>query len=123
MACSLKLRLIISSTFNASTRNKFRIMLYVKRNWLESFVGVPRIMRFSVAVYLSEEVTEGLGTSGISSAEDTIMTVPVASRPRRPARPAICVISPGKRSRNDLPSCFLIPEKTTVLAGILTPFH
>jgi hypothetical protein len=84
---------------------------------------VPRIIRFNVAVYLSVEMREGLGTSGISSAAETIMTVPVASRPRRPARPAICVISPGKRSLNDLPSCFLIPEKTTVLAGILTPFH
>eukprot|EP00968_Pinguiococcus_pyrenoidosus_P004398 scaffold298_cov247-Pinguiococcus_pyrenoidosus.AAC.24 len=48
-------------------------------------------------------------------------TFPTESRPRRPARPAIWVYSPGKRSRKLRPSCFLVPLKTTVRAGMFTP--
>lgn len=61
-------------------------------------------------------------TSGHSSFA-TMMTVPVESRPRRPARPAICVYSPGLRSLKLRPSCFLMCEKTTHLAGMFTPLH
>lgn len=61
-------------------------------------------------------------TSGTSSLSHTMMTTPVASRPRRPARPDICVYSPGKSSRKPLPSCLRIPEKTTERAGMLTPW-
>ena len=43
-AFSEKLRLIISSTRKASTRSKFKIMLYVNRNWEISLAGVPSIM-------------------------------------------------------------------------------
>lgn len=50
-----------------------------------------------------------------------MMTVPVVSNPLLPALPAICVYSPGKRFRKDVPSCFRMPEKTTHFAGILTP--
>ena len=49
------------------------------------------------------------------------ITVPVGSSPLRPARPAIWMYSPVKRSRKTVPSCFLIESKTTVLAGMLTP--
>ena len=50
-----------------------------------------------------------------------IITVPVLSRPLLPARPAICMYSPGSNSRNFVPSCFRIESKTTVLAGMFTP--
>lgn len=59
-------------------------------------------------------------TAGSSSPLRRI-TVPVVSRPRRPARPAICVYSPGKRFRKEWPSCLRIPANTTHFAGILTP--
>lgn len=49
------------------------------------------------------------------------MTVPVGSRPLRPARPAICTYSPGSRSRKVEPSCFRMESNTTVRAGIFTP--
>lgn len=49
------------------------------------------------------------------------ITVPVGSSPLRPARPAIWMYSPDKRSRKAVPSCFLIESNTTVLAGMLTP--
>mmetsp|Transcript_16645 Transcript_16645/g.42686 ORF Transcript_16645/g.42686 Transcript_16645/m.42686 type:complete len:323 (-) Transcript_16645:661-1629(-) len=50
-----------------------------------------------------------------------MMTVPVVSRPRRPARPAICVYSPGSSERKLLPSCLRVEWKTTVRVGALTP--
>lgn len=59
-------------------------------------------------------------TSG-SSPPATTTTVPVVSKPRRPARPAICVYSPGKMSLKERPSCFRMLENTTHLAGMLTP--
>ena len=59
-------------------------------------------------------------TSGSWSPTTTI-TTPVGSRPRRPARPDICVYSPGRISRKLRPSCLHIPEKTTDRAGMLTP--
>jgi hypothetical protein len=80
-------------------------------------------------------------TSGNSS-PPAMMTVPVVSRPRRPALPAIWVYSPGSNvpmrnevgsvserghyistdnSRNEWPSCFRMPENTTLFAGMLTP--
>lgn len=52
----------------------------------------------------------------------TMITVPVGSSPRLPARPAIWVYSPGRISRKFLPSCFLMLENTTHLAGMLTPY-
>lgn len=36
--------------------------------------------------------------SGGGSPQQVMITVPTWSRPLRPARPAICVYSPGKRS-------------------------
>lgn len=61
-------------------------------------------------------------TSG-SASLTVIITVPVVSSPRLPARPAICVYSPAMISRKFRPSCFFIPEKTTHFAGILTPWE
>lgn len=49
------------------------------------------------------------------------MTVPVGSRPLRPARPAICTYSPGSRSRKVEPSCLRMESNTTVRAGMFTP--
>ena len=51
------------------------------------------------------------------------MTVPVGSKPLRPARPAIWVYSPGRISLKLLPSCFLVCENTTDFAGMLTPYE
>lgn len=110
VACSLKLRLIISSIFRASTRRRLSIMLYVSLNCERSFDGSPRIIwRSSV-------------TGGASPPPGaTMMTDPTVSRPRRPALPAICVYSPGSRFRNECPSCLRYPEKTTVLVGKFKP--
>lgn len=74
--------------------------------------------------------------------------LPTLSRPRRPARPAICVYSPGSSTLfrmikgtecemtkkkliykekclhlplKRVPSCFLMELNTTALAGIFTP--
>ena len=47
-AFSEKLRLIISSTLSVSTRRRFRIMLYVNRNWDASFPGFPVIIWLKV---------------------------------------------------------------------------
>mmetsp|Transcript_17924 Transcript_17924/g.29985 ORF Transcript_17924/g.29985 Transcript_17924/m.29985 type:complete len:201 (-) Transcript_17924:251-853(-) len=49
------------------------------------------------------------------------MTVPTVSFPRRPARPAICVYSPGSKSRNPFPSFLRYPLNTTARAGMFTP--
>jgi hypothetical protein len=48
---SEKLRLIISSTRSASTRSKFKIMLYVRRNCEISLFGVPSIISVKVDCY------------------------------------------------------------------------
>jgi hypothetical protein len=47
-------------------------------------------------------------------------TVPVSSRPRRPARPAICTYSPGSRLRKEDPSCLRTLSNTT--CGCSKPF-
>ena len=88
---SAKLRRSMSSTFKSSTRSRFKIMLYVRRNWLSSLVADPVSMRFR-------------STSGSTESQHAMTTVPTVSRPRRPARPAICVYSPGRRFRKSFPS-------------------
>ena len=50
-----------------------------------------------------------------------IMTIPVVSKPLRPALPAIWMYSPGSNVRLCVPSCFVILSNMTVRAGILTP--
>lgn len=122
-----------------SVRRMFRIMLYVRRNWLESFVGTPvmsvcergrggggeggvtasapRAQRLSCLPLL----TWSRESAGSSSPQLRTTTVPLTSRPRRPARPAICVYSPGVRSRCLSPSCLRMPLKRTHRAGMLTP--
>ena len=50
-----------------------------------------------------------------------MMTVPVVSMPRRPARPAIWMYSPASKLRWHVPSCFRTVSKTTVRAGMFTP--
>src|SRR5260221_13873515 len=50
-AFSEKLRLIISSTLRASTRSKFKIMLYVNLNWDDNFPGVPIIIFLRMPTY------------------------------------------------------------------------
>lgn len=93
-AFSEKERLIISSTLSASTRSRLRIMLYVRRNWLDSFVAWPRSILFKMPVCKGSargaDQTSAALTSGTSSLA-LMMTTPVGSRPRRPARPDICV--------------------------------
>lgn len=65
-------------------------------------------------MFFSEKIS---GTSPLQSK----ITVPVSSKPRRPALPAICINSEGWRSLKFNPSCLRIESNTTVLAGILTP--
>lgn len=69
---------------------------------------LPNIMLFSV------------WASGTSILHRMI-TFPVKSLPRRPARPAICMYSAGNRARVPVPSNFLIESNMTVRVGIFTP--
>ena len=105
---SEKDRRIKSFTDMLSTMIKFKIMLNVKRNCDDSFKDIPE----SVAVIV--------GRSG-TSFQQFKMTVPFTSKPRRPARPLICVYSPGNKNRKSFPSCFRILLKIAVRAGTLTP--
>jgi len=110
VACSEKLRLIISSIFKASTLSKLRIMLYVSLNWERSLDGSPSII-----------FCRSLAGGASSPPGGTMITEPTVSRPRRPARPAIWVYSPGSKFLKECPSCFLYPENTTVLVGRFNP--
>mmetsp|Transcript_6210 Transcript_6210/g.21836 ORF Transcript_6210/g.21836 Transcript_6210/m.21836 type:complete len:282 (-) Transcript_6210:707-1552(-) len=98
----------MSSTFRSSTRSRFRIMQYVSRNWLSSLVLLPVSIRCTPP-------------SGGSSPHVIRITVPTLSSPRRPARPAICVYSPGRRSLKSRPSCLRVEWNTHALAGAFTP--
>ena len=50
-----------------------------------------------------------------------MMHVPNGSFPRRPARPLICVYSPGAMTRSSTPSNFLNAVNTTHRAGMFSP--
>ena len=73
-----------------------------------------RIQALTSIILCSSEVS---GTSPLQR----MMTVPVVSMPRRPARPAIWMYSPASRLRMHVPSCFRTLSNTTVRAGMFTP--
>src|SRR3954470_8930637 len=63
-------------------------------------------------------------SSGSGSAHGTPVRTPTCPRswkPKRPARPAICAISHGSRSRRSFPSNFVVSAKRRVSHGRLTP--
>ena len=84
-------------------------MLYVSRKLDCSSEGRPCIMM------------RRSSSGGSSSPQHMTTTTPRVSSPRRPARPAICVYSPGSRLRKLVPSCLRKPLKTTARAGKDTP--
>mmetsp|Transcript_8517 Transcript_8517/g.31191 ORF Transcript_8517/g.31191 Transcript_8517/m.31191 type:complete len:387 (+) Transcript_8517:1060-2220(+) len=101
-------RASISSTRRSSTRIRFRIIPNVNRNCDWSFVALPASKL---------RTTDSVGKLSHAA----MITVPTGSNPRRPARPAICVYSPGSIPRNSLPSCFRKSWKHTDRAGAFTP--
>ena len=75
----------MSSTLRSSCLSRLSIMLYVRRKRLCNRVGRPVLMRRRVA------------SGGMESASlHNTNTVPWLSLPLLPARPAICVYSPGR---------------------------
>src|ERR1044071_3072379 len=56
-------------------------------------------------------MTEFLLTLGNVSSLGSMITMPLSSKPRLPARPAICVYSPVLNERLVFPSCFSSLEK------------
>ena len=80
---------------------------YVRWNSEYSGSDCPRSISLAVAGSILESIIR--------------MTVPLSSRPRRPARPLICVYSPELIHRNAPPSNFLACVNTTVLAGMFSP--